>query len=292
MARKVKVGILGTGNIGTDLLFKVMRSDSLEVGMFAGIVPGSDGISRARELGVPVSARGMRGILDIEDIRIVFEATSARAHLEHAPLLADAGKVAIDLTPAAVGPYVVPYVNLDEHLDQPNLNMVSCGAQATIPVVAAVSKEAGVRYAEIVCTISSQSAGPGTRQNIDEFTTTTARGLEVLGGARQGKAIIILNPAEPPILMHLTVYTVVDRPDGERIIGSIIDAVNQVSQYVPGYRLKHAPHLDGDVVVTFLEVEGAADFLPKYAGNLDIMTAAAVAVGERIAERIRIKEGI
>lgn len=286
---EVSVGILGTGNIGTDLLAKVLRSRVLKIEMFAGVVPDSEGIQRARAMGIPVSVEGIGAILNHPEIHVVFDATSARAHLQHAKALAEAGKVAVDLTPAAVGPYVVPFVNLDEHLDQPNLNMVSCGGQCVIPIIAAVNRAAGVSYAEGVVTISSKSAGPGTRQNIDEFTKTTARGMEVLGGARRGKAIIILNPAEPPILMRATIYTMVDRADGAPIKGAILEAVRNVSRYVPGYRLKHTPQIDGNLVVTMLEVEGAGDYLPKYAGNLDIMTSAAVAVGERIAERLLSK---
>lgn len=288
---KVPVGILGTGNIGTDLLVKILRSEALRVEMFAGIDQESEGIRRARALGVPASAEGLEAILREPEIQVVFDATSAHAHVRHARVLAAAGKIAIDLTPAAVGPYVVPYVNLDEHLGQPNLNMVSCGGQAVIPIVAAVNKAAGASYAEAVITISSKSAGPGTRQNIDEFTKTTSRGMEVLGGARQGKAIIILNPAEPPILMRATIYALVDQPDAGRIDDAVLQAVENVSQYVPGYRLKHPPHLDGNKVVTMLEVEGAGDHLPTYAGNLDIMTSAAVAVGEKIAQRIPERAG-
>ena len=288
---RVPVGILGTGNIGTDLLVKILRSEVLRVVMFAGVDPDSEGIRRARALGVPASAEGIEAILREPEIQVVFDATSAHAHVRHARALAAAGKIAIDLTPAAVGPYVVPYVNLDEHIGQPNLNMVSCGGQAVIPIVAAVNKAAGAGYAEAVITISSKSAGPGTRQNIDEFTKTTSRGMEVLGGARRGKAIIILNPAEPPILMRATIYALVDQPDAMRIDDAVLKAVENVSQYVPGYRLKHPPHIDGNKVVTMLEVEGAGDHLPTYAGNLDIMTSAAVAVGEKIAQRIPLRAG-
>ena len=288
---RVPVGILGTGNIGTDLLVKILRSEALRVVMFAGVDQDSDGIRRARAWGVPASAEGIEAILREPEIQVVFDATSAHAHVRHARGLAAAGKIAIDLTPAAVGPYVVPYVNLDEHIGQLNLNMVSCGGQAVIPIVAAVNKAVGARYAEAVITISSKSAGPGTRQNIDEFTKTTSRGMEVLGGAPRGKAIIILNPAEPPIVMRATIYVLVDHPDATRIDDAILKAVQTVSQYVPGYRLKHPPHIDGNKVVTMLEVEGAGDHLPTYAGNLDIMTSAAVAVGEKIAQRISQRAG-
>jgi acetaldehyde dehydrogenase (acetylating) len=288
---RVPVGILGTGNIGTDLLVKILRSEVLRVVMFAGVDPDSEGLRRARALGVPVSSEGIEAILHEPEIQVVFDATSAHAHIRHARALAAAGKIAIDLTPAAVGPYVVPYVNLDEHLGQSNLNMVSCGGQAVIPIVAAVNRAAGASYAEAVVTISSKSAGPGTRQNIDEFTKTTSRGMEVLGGAPRGKAMIILNPAEPPILMRATIYVLVDHPDATRIDDAVLRAVENVSQYVPGYRLKHPPHIDGNKVVTMLEVEGAGDHLPTYAGNLDIMTSAAVAVGEKIAQRIPQRAG-
>jgi acetaldehyde dehydrogenase (acetylating) len=283
---RIQVGILGTGNIGTDLLVKILRSQVLRVAMFAGVDPESEGIRRARDLGVPTSTEGVDAIVRDPEIQIVFDATSAHTHVRHARALAKAGKIAIDLTPAAIGPYVVPNVNLDEHLEQPNVNMVSCGGQAVIPIIAAVNRAARANYAEAVITISSKSAGPGTRQNIDEFTKTTSRGMEVLGGAERGKAIIILNPAEPPILMRATIYALVDHPDDARIDEAVRKAVHNVSQYVPGYRLKHPPHIDGNKVTTMLEVEGAGDHLPTYAGNLDIMTSAAVAVGERIAQRL------
>jgi len=283
---KIQVAILGTGHIGTDLLIKILRSEILQVVMFAGVDLASEGIRRARELGIPTSTEGIDAIVRAPEIQVVFDATSAHAHVRHARALAKAGKIAIDLTPAAVGPYVVPNVNLDEHLDQSNVNMVSCGGQAVIPIVAAVNRAARAKYAEAVITISSKSAGPGTRQNIDEFTKTTSRGMEVLGGADHGKAIIILNPAEPPILMRATIFALVERPDDARIDDAVRNAVHNVSQYVPGYRLKHSPHVDGNKVTTMLEVEGAGDHLPTYAGNLDIMTSAAVAVGERIAQRL------
>jgi len=295
----VKVAILGTGNIGTDLMLKLLRSPGrLELALFAGIDPVSAGLARARGLGVPLSDRGLDAILEDQDIRIVFDATSAKAHVRHAPALAAAGMIAIDLTPAARGPYVVPPANLSTHLDAPNVNLITCGGQATIPLVHAVSRVTPVRYAEIVSTVASVSAGPGTRQNIDEFTFTTARGLEALGGAQTGKALIILNPADPPILMRNTIYVI---PDGEfdetAVIASIEKMVAEVKAYVPGYRLKGAPVFDtvktsdGPVrsITLLVEVEGAGDFLPKYAGNLDIMTASAWRVAQAFAEKLQTK---
>ncbi len=292
-----KVAILGTGNIGTDLLIKLLARDDVEVGLFAGIDPGSKGLARARDLGVPTSSDGIDGILAAPDIRIAFDATSAYAHRDNAPRLEAAGIVAVDLTPAAVGPLVVPSVNLEEHLDAPNVNMITCGGQATIPIVGAINDVAPLRYAEMVSTISSASAGPGTRQNIDEFTRTTARALERVGGAEKGKAIIVLNPADPPILMRNTVYAVpaagADGFDETAIRASIEARVADVAAYVPGYRCKSVAVDEQDtawgrvpVVIALLEVEGAGDFLPPYAGNLDIMTAAAARVGGRIAARL------
>jgi acetaldehyde dehydrogenase len=290
----VKAAILGTGNIGTDLLYKLRRQPGrLELALFAGIDPKSDGLARARELGITTSDRGIDAILESTDIKIVFDASSARAHLRHAPALAAAGKIAIDLTPAARGPYVVPPVNFGAHRDAPNVNLITCGGQATIPLVHAISRVTPVRYAEIVSTVASASAGPGTRQNIDEFTFTTARGLETLGGAQAGKAIIILNPADPPILMRNTVHLVPAGEFDEAAVAKSVEAmVSQVSEYVPGYRLKGAPvfdtvKLDGESrrsITLLLEVTGAGDYLPKYAGNLDIMTAAAWRVGQFFAE--------
>ncbi|MDO8538822.1 MAG: acetaldehyde dehydrogenase (acetylating) [Opitutaceae bacterium] len=289
----VKVAILGTGNIGTDLMFKLLRQPgALQLALFAGVDPKSDGLARARNAGVATTDRGIDAILEATDIKLVFDATSARAHLRHAPALAAAGRVAVDLTPAACGPCVVPPVNLRAHLDSANVNLITCGGQATIPLVHAVSRVTPVSYAEIVSTVASASAGPGTRQNIDEFTFTTARGLEALGGATAGKAIIILNPADPPILMRNTVYLI---PEGDfddaAVTRSIEQMVSSVAEYVPGYRLKSAPVFDtvkygGAVqrsITLLLEVEGAGDYLPKYAGNLDIMTAAAWRVGQVFA---------
>jgi acetaldehyde dehydrogenase len=283
---KIKAAILGSGNIGTDLMFKLMDSQYIELDIVVGIDPKSEGLKIAREKGFKTSYEGIKSILGNKEIKIVFDATSAKSHFMHAPLLKEDNKIAIDLTPAAVGPYVIPSVNLEEHLDSPNINMVTCGGQATVPIVAAINKVANVKYAEIVSTVSSRSAGPGTRQNIDEFTQTTARALEVIGGAEKGKTIIILNPAEPPIIMRNTIYTKVANSDEKAIIDAIEEMVAKVREYVPGYRLKVPPMVDGDKVTTMLEVEGAGHYLPKYAGNLDIMNAAAKAVGERIARKL------
>lgn len=288
---KVKVAIIGPGNIGTDLMYKIFRSKNLELALMTGIVE-SEGIKRARSLGVKTSIKGVNAVLEEEDIKIVFDATSAKSALQNAPLLKSAGKICIDLTPAAVGPYVVPCVNLDEVKAEPNLNMVTCGGQATVPIVYAINRVAGASYAEIVSCIASKSAGPGTRQNIDEFTQTTAKALEVVGGAKKGKAIIVLNPAEPPLMMTNTIYVKVENPDEQAIQASVESMVKEVQQYVPGYKLRVPPLLDGDKVTTIIEVEGAGDFLPKYAGNLDIITAAAVATAEKLAEMILTKEGI
>lgn len=285
MEEKVRVAVIGPGNIGTDLMFKVLRSRYLKMEMMVGIVE-SEGIRRARSLGIKTSTKGIDAILEDDGIKIVFDATTAKAHLKHAPLLREAGKIAIDLTPAAVGPYVVPVVNLDKLYDVPNMNMVTCGGQATVPIVYAIAQVAGVRYAEIVAAIASKSAGPGTRQNIDEFTETTAKALCELGGAKKGKAIIILNPAEPPIIMTNTIYVEVEDTDEEKIKKAVLGMVKKVQEYVPGYRLRVPPFLDGNKVTTIIEVEGAGDFLPKYAGNFDIITAASVAVAEKLAYRM------
>jgi acetaldehyde dehydrogenase len=288
MSNRLRVAILGPGHIGTDLMCKIMKSPKLELALMAGIVPESEGLSRAASLGIPTTAAGIGPILEQEDIRIVFDSTGAKPHQIHAPLLQKAGKVAIDLTPAAIGPYVVPSVNMDEHFDSPNLNLVSCGGQATIPIVAAVGQVAPVKYAEIVATLSSKSAGPGTRQNIDEFTKTTARGVEVVGKAAKGKALIILNPAEPPIMMRNTIYCETDRPVDEATVRASVERmVEAVRTYVPGYRLRVPPLVKDCLVTTMVEVEGAGDHLPKYSGNLDIITAAAVGVAERLADHWR-----
>ncbi|MEW6276239.1 MAG: acetaldehyde dehydrogenase (acetylating) [Bacillota bacterium] len=288
---KVKVAVIGPGNIGSDLMYKIMRSRYLQMEMMAGIVE-SEGIKRARSLGVRTTTQGVGPILEDRSIKIVFDATGAKPHLQHAPLLQEAGKIAIDLTPAAIGPYVVPPVNLKDLYEAPNLNMVTCGGQATVPIVYAISQAAGARYAEIVAAIASKSAGPGTRQNIDEFTQTTAKALCVVGGAKKGKAIIILNPAEPPIIMTNTIYVEVEKPDQKAIAAAVTEMVREVQTYVPGYRLRVPPILDDHKVTTIVEVEGAGDFLPKYSGNLDIITSASVAVAEKLAAKMLGKEAV
>lgn len=268
-------------------MYKVRRSPLLELTWMVGIIPESEGLRLARDLGYKTTHRGIEELLEHGDeFEIAFDATTARAHYRHAELLEQAGKMAIDLTPAAVGPHVVPVVNIHEHLDKRNVNLVTCGGQATAPIVAAIGRAAPVEYAEIVSTVASRSAGPGTRQNIDEFTQTTARALETIGGAERGKAIIILNPAEPPIIMRNTVYALVKDADPEPISDSIKAMVQTVQQYVPGYRLKAPPIFDDSQVTVLLEIEGAGDYLPNYAGNLDIMTAAAVRVGEEFARHL------
>jgi len=287
MAKRVKCAIVGSGNIGTDLMLKLEGHPTLELTMVVGIEPDSRGLALARKKGYLASHEGIDFLVKHrESAQIVFEATSAKAHVRNAPVYKELGLVAIDLTPAALGPYVVPYVNIGDVLDKPNVNLITCGGQATIPIVAAVSRVTPVPYAEIVATIASKSAGPGTRQNIDEFTQTTARGIVTVGGARRGKAIIVLNPAEPPIIMRDTVYCQVERMDREAILTSIHETVARVQRYVPGYRLRIEPVFYEDRVVVTLEVTGAGMYLPKYAGNLDIMTAAAVAVGDQFAHHI------
>jgi acetaldehyde dehydrogenase len=310
-SNKTKVAIIGSGNIGTDLMIKVLRNAKhLEMSAMVGIDPQSDGLARAARMNVRTTDQGVAGLIAMSgfgDIEIVFDATSAKAHLANNALLAPLGKRMIDLTPAAIGPFVVPAVNLDLHMGEPNLNMVTCGGQATIPVVAAVSRVAPVAYAEIVASIASKSAGPGTRANIDEFTETTSHAIETVGGAERGKAIIILNPAEPPLIMRDTVFCLVEAPNPgthEEIRSSVAKMIGDVAAYVPGYRLKQAVQIDpipadqpvhtllarGSATVpthrvsVFLEVEGAAHYLPAYAGNLDIMTSAALQVAERIAQ--------
>lgn len=295
---KVKVAIVGSGNIGTDLMYKLLEEPGhMELTMVAGIEPESEGLKRARDEGIEATHEGIQPVLDNPDIKIVFEATSAKAHVQNAPKYKEAGKIAVDLTPAAQGPYVVPTANLTEHLDEENVNLMTCGAQATTPMAYAVSRVTPVRYAEMVSTVASLSAGPGTRQNIDEFTFTTARGLEEIGGAQEGKAIIILNPADPPLIMRNTVYVLPeeDEVDEEEITDSVNEIVAEVQKAVPGYQLKNGPTFDerdtpwGEkkpVIMMFLEVEGAGHFLPKYSGNLDIMTAAARKVGEGFARHL------
>jgi acetaldehyde dehydrogenase len=301
IGNKVKVAILGSGNIGSDLMFKILREPGhMELALLTGIEPQSEGLARARALGINTSHEGIKPILDDPEIKIVFDATSAYAHVRHAKALREAGRIAIDLTPAARGPYVIPPVNLVEHIDKENVNLITCGGQATIPLVYAVSRVTPVPYAEMISTIASLSAGPGTRQNIDEFTFTTARGLEVIGGAKQGKAIIILNPADPPILMRNTIYVLLDAEEVDRkaIVESVEAMVKAVQAYVPGYRLKNElvfeirdmPDGKRTMVAMLLEVTGAGDFLPAYAGNLDIMTASARQVGEVFAQKL-LKDG-
>jgi acetaldehyde/propanal dehydrogenase len=289
---KIKAALIGSGNIGTDLMYKALRSSRIQPVWMVGIDPASDGLARARAAGLRTTDAGVDGLLphlERDQIRIAFDATSAYVHAENARKLAARGVVTIDLTPAAIGPYCVPPVNLAAHVGKGelNVNMVSCGGQATIPIVAAVSRVQPVSYAEIVATVASRSAGPGTRKNIDEFTRTTASGIEQVGGAGRGKAIIILNPAEPPLIMRDTVHCLTaDEPDQARIKASIEAMIDEVQSYVPGYTLKNGPVFDGRRVSTYLEVAGLGDYLPKYAGNLDIMTAAALRTGELIAEEI------
>ncbi len=309
-ADRLKVAIIGSGNIGTDLMIKVMRTSRiLEMGALVGIDPDSDGLKRAESLGVATTHDGIEGLTGLpvwKAIDIVFDATSASTHRKNSDVCLAAGKTMIDLTPAAIGPYVIPVVNGDAHLGAANVNMVTCGGQATIPIVAAVSQVATVHYAEIVASIASKSAGPGTRANIDEFTETTARGIETVGGANKGKAIIILNPAEPPMIMRDTIFTLSSGADEAEIERSVEAMIEKVRAYVPGYRLKQKVQFErfgsnnpvsipgvgtfeGIKTSVFLEVEGAAHYLPAYAGNLDIMTSAALATGEKIAMRKRQK---
>ena len=298
MPSKASVAIVGSGNISTDLLYKLLRSEWLEPRWMVGIDPESEGLARARKLGLETTHEGVDWLLaQAEKPDLVFEATSAYVHRDAAPKYADAGIRAIDLTPAAVGPAVIPPANLREHLDAPNVNMITCGGQATIPIVYAVSRalteQGGVPYAEIVASVASVSAGPGTRANIDEFTKTTSKGVETIGGAARGKAIIILNPADPPMIMRDTIFCAIpEDADRDAIAKSIQQVVAEVQTYVPGYRLLNEPQFDDPsihsggqaLVTTFVEVEGAGDYLPPYAGNLDIMTAAATKVGEEIAK--------
>ena len=307
MSNKLNVAIIGSGNIGTDLMIKVLRTSSnLKMSVMVGIDPQSDGLARAQRMGVATTHEGVDGLINMpefEDIGIVFDATSAGAHLINDKKLkaAKPGIRLVDLTPAAIGPYCVPVVNLEDHIEQSNVNMVTCGGQATIPMVAAVKQVAKVHYAEIVASVSSKSAGPGTRANIDEFTQTTARAIEQVGGAEKGKAIIILNPAEPPMIMRDTVYVLSEQVDKAKVAASVEEMAKAVQSYVPGYRLKqkvqfddipanaplHIPGLgnfSGLKTSVFLEVEGAAHYLPAYAGNLDIMTSAAMATAERMAK--------
>ncbi|MBB3933304.1 acetaldehyde dehydrogenase [Kaistia hirudinis] len=311
-ATRVKCAIIGSGNIGSDLMIKVMRtSKNLAVGAMIGIDPASDGLARAARLGVPVSHEGIDGLRrmpEYKDIRVVFDATSAKAHVHNDALLRADGKKVIDLTPAAVGPFTIPVINGEATLDAPNVNMVTCGGQATIPIVNAVKRAAKrLVYAEIVASIASKSAGPGTRANIDEFTETTSKAIEIVGGAERGKAVIVLNPAEPPLIMRDTVFTLSQGGEPEEIEASILAMVAAVQKYVPGYRLKQRPQFErigdnapvripgigpasGLKTTVLLEVEGAAHYLPAYAGNLDIMTSAALAAADLWAGRLIQKE--
>lgn len=290
--KKIKCALIGPGNIGTDLLAKLKRSPVLEPAWMVGIDPESDGLKRAAEMGLKVTAEGVDGLLPhviSDNIQIAFDATSAYVHAENTRKLNALGVLMIDLTPAAIGPFCVPPVNLKELVGRKemNVNMVTCGGQATIPMVAAISRVQKVKYGEIVATISSKSAGPGTRKNIDEFTRTTAGAIEKVGGAEKGKAIIIINPAEPPLIMRDTVHCLTeDTPDQARITESIMNMIAEVQKYVPGYRLVNGPVFDGNRVSVFLEVQGLGDYLPKYAGNLDIMTAAGARTAEMFAEEI------
>jgi len=292
MSKKIKCALIGPGNIGTDLLAKLMRSPVLEPVWMVGIDPESDGLKRAREMGIKTTAEGVDGLLPhviADGVQIAFDATSAYVHAENTRKLNALGVLMIDLTPAAIGPFCVPPVNLVDHVGsgEMNVNMVTCGGQATIPMVAAISRVQKVSYGEIIATISSKSAGPGTRKNIDEFTRTTSGAIEKVGGAAKGKAIIIINPAEPPLMMRDTVHCLVEgEPDQGRITESIHAMIKEVQKYVPGYRLVNGPVFDGKRVSVFLEVEGLGDYLPKYAGNLDIMTAAAARTAEMFAEEM------
>jgi acetaldehyde dehydrogenase (acetylating) len=289
MGKKLRSAIIGPGNIGIDLMIKLLRSPYHEVVLVSGIDPQSEGLKIAGSKGIATSLEGINGVLAVKNLDICFDATGAKPHIKHAPLLKKAGVFAVDLTPAAVGPYVVPSVNLEQNLGSVmNVNLITCGGQATIPIVHAISRVTPVAYAEIVATISSRSAGPGTRANIDEFTETTRNALVAVGGAEKAKAIIILNPADPPVLMRNTIYAQCDTGKIDAIIKSVEQIVADVQKYVPGYRLKVAPYADGERVVAMVEVIGAGDYLPTYSGNLDIITSAAVAVGERYAQ---YKEG-
>jgi acetaldehyde/propanal dehydrogenase len=295
--KKIKCAMIGPGNIGTDLLYKLQRSEWLEPVWMVGIDPTSEGLARAAKMGLKTTAEGVDGLLPhvIEDeIKIAFDATSAYVHAENSRKLNELGVLMIDLTPAAIGPFCVPLVNLEALLaagEVLNVNMVTCGGQATIPMVAAVSRVQPVEYGEIIATVSTKSVGPGTRKNIDEFTRTTAGAIEKVGGAKQGKAIIIINPAEPPLMMRDTVHCLVEgEPDQAAITESVHAMIKEVQKYVPGYKLVNGPIFDGNRVSIFLEVEGLGDFLPKYAGNLDIMTAAAARTAEMFAEHVFTKE--
>ncbi|SEI54035.1 acetaldehyde dehydrogenase [Azotobacter beijerinckii] len=290
--KKIRCALIGSGNIGTDLIYKIQRSEVLEPVWMVGIDPESEGLARAREMGLKTTAEGVDGLLPhvLEDnIQIAFDATSAYVHAENSRKLNALGVLMIDLTPAAIGPLCVPPVNLRQHADklEMNVNMISCAGQATIPVVHAVSRIQSVGYAEIVASLASKSIGPGTRANLDEFTYTTSNALEKVGGARKGKALAIINPAEPPMIMRNTISCLTDNePDQDRITASILEMIGEVQKYVPGYRLVNGPLFDGNKVAVFMEVAGLGDYLPTYAGNLDIMTAAATRTAEMFAEEI------
>ncbi|SDC80333.1 acetaldehyde dehydrogenase (acetylating) [Paraburkholderia lycopersici] len=292
MTQKIRCALIGPGNIGTDLLAKLMRSPVLEPVWMVGIDPESDGLKKARELGLKTTADGVDGLVPhvkADNVQIAFDATSAYVHAENSRKLNALGVMMVDLTPAAIGPYCVPPVNLKEHIGrrEMNVNMVTCGGQATIPMVRAISRVQPVDYAEIVATVSSRSVGPGTRKNIDEFTRTTASAVAQVGGAKRGKAIIVINPAEPPLIMRDTVHCLTEgTPDEARIVESVNAMIADVQRYVPGYRLVNGPVFDGHRVSVFLEVEGLGDYLPRYAGNLDIMTAAAARTAEMFAEEL------
>jgi len=282
---KMNAAIIGPGNIGSDLMLKILsRGDRINLVLMSGIDLTSEGLVRAKELGIDISDKGVEAVLERNDIDLVFDCTSAYVHKVNGPKLKERGIVAIDLTPAALGPYCVPAVNMDDVIDEDNLNLITCGGQATIPIVAAINKVADVEYAEIIATVGSKSIGPGTRQNIDEFTVTTRNALIQVGGADDARAINIINPAEPPILMRNTIYCLVKDNDIEKIKKSVDQMVENIKSYVPGYTLKVPPIIDGNKVTTMIEVEGEGQFLPKYAGNLDIITAAALGMAERIAE--------
>ena len=293
MAEKIKAAIIGPGNIGTDLLIKALRSEYIEPVWMVGVVPDSPGLARAAELGLKTTADGVDGMLPTmkeDGVQICFDATSAYVHAENSRKVNEQGAIMIDLTPAAIGPFCVPPVNLSAAVEAQamNVNMVTCGGQATIPMVAAVSRVQKVTYGEIVATVSSKSAGPGTRKNIDEFTRTTANGIESVGGADKGKAIIIINPAEPPLIMRDTIHCLTEgEPDQDAIRKSVDEMIVEVQKYVPGYKLKNGPIFDGKRVSIYMEVEGLGDFLPKYAGNLDIMTAAGLRTAEMYAQEIQ-----
>lgn len=294
MARKINVGIIGPGNIGSDLMMKLLRSEKFNVTSMYGIDNDSRGMRMAREHGLKTFANGIDGIHELDESErpeILFDATSAKAHAYNDKVAQELGIRMIDLTPAAIGPFVSPSVNLNEFIDEPNVNMITCGGQATTPIVSAISDVVPVKYAEIVATISSVSAGPGTRANIDEFTETTANALETVGGAEVGKAIIILNPADPPIIMRDTIYAIVDGEFNEaEVVNAIRDREQEIQSYVPGFSLRQDPVIDGDKISVYVQVEGAGDYLPVYSGNLDIMTASALGVAERLADYLNEKE--